>query len=218
VTDTPALPLTDVEQRFIACWGEISALWGVNRSIGRIHALLYLAARPLCAEDITTGLQISHGNCSTSLRDLLAWGVIRRVHLPGERKSYYEAEGDPWTWFYTCIRERRRREIMPLLEDLLDVERQSLEAAVGAEGDEREHAARARARIETFAKFMDEFVDLIDAFLTVGPGPVGKALRAVARLAPKSRPAPLARGASAVSESAADPSVAPDDATRGGAS
>jgi DNA-binding transcriptional regulator GbsR (MarR family) len=70
----------EIEDRFIEVWGEISALWGVNKSVGRIQALLYLAAEPLDIEFIGQRLQISHGNTSTSIRDLLGWGVIRRVH------------------------------------------------------------------------------------------------------------------------------------------
>ena len=109
MADRPATALTEVEDRFISLWGDISALWGVNRSVGRIHALLFLSRQPLDMETITERLQISHGNCSTSIRDLLAWNSIRRVHVSGERRVLYESEQDPWTWFHACIRERRRR-------------------------------------------------------------------------------------------------------------
>lgn len=182
--------LTEVEDRFIAQWGEISALWGVNRTVGRIHALLYLSRQPLDMETITKRLQISHGNCSTSIRDLLAWNSIRRVHVPGERRVLYESEQDPWTWFHACIRERRRREVVPVVDamhEITDHAKLSADAADAAGSPEAGDLHDAFERIARFAKFMDEFQDLIDAFLAVGAGPLGKALRTVAKFVPKAR-------------------------------
>ena len=40
--EAKAAALHEVEDRFISHWGEISARCGVNRSVGRIHALLFL--------------------------------------------------------------------------------------------------------------------------------------------------------------------------------
>ena len=175
----------DLEDRFIACWGEISSLWGVNRSIGRIHALLFLSPEPLDAETITARLGISHGNGSTSLNSLLGWGVIRRVHLPGERRARFEAEKEPWEWFHTCTRERRRREIRPVVDALHSVRDLAARSAADAPG--RGDLAETRDRIASFVAFMDEFVDLIDVFLALGHGRMGKTLRGLARLAPKGR-------------------------------
>ena len=175
----------ELEDRFIACWGEISALWGVNRSIGRIHALLFLSPEPLDAETITERLGISHGNGSTSLQSLLGWGVIRRLHVPGERRARYEAEKDSWEWFHTCTRERRRREIRPVVDSLHSVRDHAVRSAAASPG--RRDLEETRDRIGSFVAFMDEFVDLIDVFLALGHGRMGKALRGLARFAPKGR-------------------------------
>ena len=177
----------DVEDRFIESWGQIAALWGVNRSIGRIHALLYLSPEPMHSETITKRLQISHGNCSTSLRELLSWGVLRRVHRPGERKAYYESEQDPWTWFHATIRERRRREVAPVMVELDSVAAFAGKSLRAARGAKKAELKQTYARIERFHKFVGEFDQLIGAFLTVGAGPMGKALRTVAKLVPKRR-------------------------------
>lgn len=179
----------DVEDRFIESWAAIAELWGVNRSIGRIHALLYLAAEPLDAESIRNRLRISHGNVSTSIRDLMSWGVIRKVHRPGERKARYEAEQDPWTWFHTCIKERRRREVIPVLDALHAVDDEALAAVKGTRGEARRRREELQQRIHRFAVFSDEFVDLIDVFLGVGAGRMGKIFRSVARFLPKGRQA-----------------------------
>jgi len=175
----------ELEDRFIENWGEISALWGVPRTIGRIHALLYLTGAPVHMEAISKRLQISHGNCSTSLRDLLAWGVIRRVHVPGERKAYYESEPDPWTWFHSCISERRRREIKPLQDSLHDVRDYAKQLHAEADSEGKAELAGTSDRVERFTKFIDEFMMLVDAFLAAGHGPLGKALRTVAKAMPK---------------------------------
>ena len=179
--------MREVEDRFIEAWGAISELWGVNRSIGRIQATLYLAAEPMDAAAIRERLQISHGNVSISLRDLLAWGVIRKVHRAGERKARYEAEQEPWTWFHTCIGERRRREVVPVLDQLHAIDQDARGAIKGARGATRERREQLQERIHRFAEFSDEFVDLIDVFLTVGAGKMGKVFRSVARFMPKGR-------------------------------
>lgn len=176
-----------IEDRFIEAWGDISALWGVNRTIGRIQALLYLAENPLDMETVTKRLAISHGNCSTSIRDLLAWGVIRKVHLPGERRVKYEAEQDPWTWFHTCIRERRRREVVPVMQTLADIEHLAQRASKESTQADRAELKRLHGQIQKFERFSTEFVDLIDAFLAIGAGPLGKTLWLSAKLVPKRR-------------------------------
>jgi len=180
----------EVEDRFIECWGEISALWGVNPSIGRIHALLFLSPAPLDLEAIRERLAISHGNASTSLRELLGWGVVRRLRPVGERRATFESEKDPWTWFHRTIEERRRREISPLLVRLEEVRDHAREERKGRRGAERAAVDHVVERIETFTAFTEEFVDLVDAFLAVGSGRMGKSLRSLAKLAAPRRRAP----------------------------
>jgi DNA-binding transcriptional regulator GbsR (MarR family) len=177
----------EVEDRFIEVWGEISALWGVNKSVGRVQVLLYLAAEPMDIDSIAARLQISHGNASTSIRDLMAWGVIRRVHKAGDRKTFFEAEQDPWTWFHTTIRERRRREVVPVMERLHEAAGFAEGAAKGTKGGERKELEDLQQRITRFAGFAHEFVDLIDAFLAMGHGRMAKAFRMLAKLMPKGR-------------------------------
>ena len=177
----------EVEDRFIEVWGDISTLWGVNKSVGRVQALLYLSREPLDIDSIAERLQISHGNASTSIKDLLAWGVIRRVHKPADRKTFFEAEQDPWTWFHTTIRERRRREVVPVMERLHEAAGFAQGVAKGTKGPERKELDELQQRIGRFADFAHEFVDLIDAFLGMGHGTMAKAFRMLAKLMPKSR-------------------------------
>jgi DNA-binding transcriptional regulator GbsR (MarR family) len=89
--------------------------WGVNRSVAQIHALLYLSDVPLTAEDIADRLGMARSNVSTSLRELLGWNLIRRVHAMGDRRDYYEAEADMFEMVRRIAMGRKAREIDPAL-------------------------------------------------------------------------------------------------------
>src|SRR5262245_33307279 len=102
-------PLHELEERFVLYWGEMPSAWGINRTMGQIHGLLYVSPEPLCAEDIMQRLKISRGNASMNLRALEDWGVVHRVHFTGARREYYRALTDVWELFNTLVQERKRR-------------------------------------------------------------------------------------------------------------
>lgn len=102
-------------ERFVVHWGEMGTTWGVNRSVAQIHALLYLSENPLTAEDIADRLGMARSNVSTSLRELLGWNLIRRVHAMGDRRDYYEAEADMFEMVRRIALVRKAREIDPAL-------------------------------------------------------------------------------------------------------
>jgi len=83
-------------EQFVLRWGDMGGQWGVNRSVAQIHALLYVSERPLTAEDIADALGMARSNVSNSMRELLAWKLIRRVPVLGDRRDHYEAETDLW--------------------------------------------------------------------------------------------------------------------------
>lgn len=157
--------LSSLQDRFIDSWGELATIWGTQRSGGRLHSLLYIAPDPLCAEDIGERLQISHGNTSTTVRQLLSAGVIRRMHRPGERRAYFSSEPDPWQWMKNTIRQRREREVMPVLRmmrELLD-ELAALERDAPRELLAELHATRDK--IQVFLGFLEQLLMLLDTFV-----------------------------------------------------
>lgn len=91
----------------------MSSSWGINRTMAQIHALLFVAGKPLTVDEIMQRLLISRGNASMSLRDLMDWGIVRRFRRPGERRDTYQSETDAWQMFARVVRERKRREIDP---------------------------------------------------------------------------------------------------------
>ncbi len=76
-------------ERFVLQWGEMASRWGVNRSVGQIHALLYLSEYPMTAEDIANTLGMARSNVSTSLKELMGWNLIKRVHVMRDRRDFY---------------------------------------------------------------------------------------------------------------------------------
>ena len=105
-----------VTERFVVHWGEMGTHWGVNRSVAQIHALLYVTGEQLTAEQISQTLGLARSNVSNSLKELLSWELIRRVHVLGDRRDHFEAEGDLWEMLMAIARGRKKREINPTLE------------------------------------------------------------------------------------------------------
>lgn len=105
--------LTEAQDQFILEWGRMSSSWGINRTMAQIHALLFVTGIPLEVNDIMERLQISRGNASMNLRELMDWGIVRRFRRPGDRKDTYISETDPYQMFIRVVRERKRREIDP---------------------------------------------------------------------------------------------------------
>jgi DNA-binding transcriptional regulator GbsR (MarR family) len=104
--------------RFIAFWGRMASTWGINRTMAQIHALLYCSEAPLNTDDIMARLDISRGNANMNLRSLTDWNLVSKTHLPESRKDFYVAEKDVWTITAQIIRERERREIQPVRDQL----------------------------------------------------------------------------------------------------
>jgi DNA-binding transcriptional regulator GbsR (MarR family) len=106
---------------FILHWGEMGTHWGVNRSVSQIHALLYLSDRPIPAEEITETLVLARSNVSTALKELQSYGIVRRVHVDGDRRDHFVAETDLWEMLSRIVTERKRREIDPTIAMLDDL-------------------------------------------------------------------------------------------------
>jgi DNA-binding transcriptional regulator GbsR (MarR family) len=116
ITDTPQTPassLAPAVQQFVLHWGNLGDRWGVNRSVSQIHALLYVADKPLTAEEIADSLGIARSNVSNSLRELLAWDLIRAVPVLRDRRTFYVAETDLWTLVSRIAAGRKERELDP---------------------------------------------------------------------------------------------------------
>jgi DNA-binding transcriptional regulator GbsR (MarR family) len=108
--------LSKIKQRYILHWGEMGTRWGINRTVAQIHALLYLSPTPLTAEEIAETLSVARSNVSTSVRELESWGLVRPVHVLGDRREHYESMKDVWEMFCLIGEQRKKRELDPTME------------------------------------------------------------------------------------------------------
>lgn len=109
------MQLTPVTQKFVLHWGEMGTRWGINRTVAQIHALLFLSPRPLHAEEIAETLSVARSNVSNSLRELQNWGIVKTVHVLGDRRDHFESMKDVWEMFRVILDERKKRETDPTL-------------------------------------------------------------------------------------------------------
>jgi DNA-binding transcriptional regulator GbsR (MarR family) len=107
--------LSPVQQKFILHWGEMGTRWGINRTVAQIHALLYISPKPLNAEEISDTLGVARSNVSNSLKELQGWGIIKLIHVLGDRRDHFESTKDVWEMFRVVLDERKKREIDPTI-------------------------------------------------------------------------------------------------------
>src|SRR5687768_4240222 len=152
---SPQQNLRTAQDTFIRRWGEMGQTWGINRTMGEIHAFLYITGQPQCTDDVMERLNISRGNASMSLRALCDWGIIRRLHKRGERREYFESLGDVWEMFSIIAAERKRREMDPVLETIRQCQRMLAEPTIGKAGASQEAIQITRQRLAGMEEFME---------------------------------------------------------------
>lgn len=147
--------LTAATERFVLHWGEMGARWGINRTVAQIHALLYLSPKPLNAEEIAETLSVARSNVSNSLKELQGWGIVRIVHVMGDRRDHFESMKDVWEMFRTIMDERKKRESDPTLHML----RESV-AELKAGGSQAD--AYTRERLTDMLNFFENMTNWYD--------------------------------------------------------
>lgn len=145
--------------QFILYWGDLGGQWGVNRSVAQIHALLYVATRPMNAEEITEALGIARSNVSNSLKELIGWKLIRRVPIPGDRREHFEAETDVWEMAVRIAQGRKEREIEPAAL--------ALKACVEEANSDKNTDPTILQRLKDMQEFVDEGTRWYEQMLTI---------------------------------------------------
>jgi DNA-binding transcriptional regulator GbsR (MarR family) len=148
--------LSDAYAQFVETWGSMGVLWGINRSMARIHAFILLSGEPVDLDTVAKELSISRGNASMSLKELRNWGIITRVHVPGDRRDFYVAEPETWSMIFKIAHERKKREFDPALHAL----RHLLQ-----EGDMQSNE-EVHARLQELESTLTTLDRVLDRFLT----------------------------------------------------
>lgn len=116
------MKLAEAKQQFISNWGAMGTQWGINRTMAQIHALLLVSVNPVTQDDIMETLSISRGNVNMNIRELISWGLVDRVIIAGERKEFFTAEKDIWKVATLIIKERKKRELDPMIKLMAQLE------------------------------------------------------------------------------------------------
>ncbi len=151
------MKLSEAKQQFISSWGAFGTHWGINRTMAQIHALLLVTPDPVTQDEMMEQLNISRGNVNMNIRELIDWGLVERVLLPGERKEYFTAEKDIWKVATQIIKERKKRELDPMLKLLAQLE--------DVEGDKKDKEVKqfsdTISGIRKFGKQADKMLDVM---------------------------------------------------------
>lgn len=161
------MQLTDIQRKFVLHWGEMGSLWGVNRTVSQIHALLFAHGKPLHAEELSETLNVARSNVSNSLKELQAWNLVRVTHVLGDRRDYFETSVDVWELFRTVVRERKEREFDPTVRVLREII---------ASPDFAKEPADAQDRIRSTMELMAKLGTWADEMLRLSPGTLDKVL------------------------------------------
>lgn len=114
--------LNPVMEKLVLHWGEMGARWGISRMVAQIHALLHFSAEPLAADEIVEALGVARSHVSNSLKELQSWGVVKVVHVMGDRREHFQSIKNVWQLFEILLDERKRREMDPTLKALRETQ------------------------------------------------------------------------------------------------
>jgi DNA-binding transcriptional regulator GbsR (MarR family) len=148
---------TEAKEELIQAWGNLGYSWGLNKTMAQIHALLLVSTKPLTTEDIMEELSISRGNANMNVRALLDWGIVSRVSVPGERKEFFKSEKDIWALARQVAKERRKRELEPILKVLKEVNE--------IQTDGSEETKEFKKVVKELRSFAEKSDGLIDTFI-----------------------------------------------------
>lgn len=149
------MQLSEGKQQFVEEWGKLSVNWGVNKTMGQIHALLLVTNKCICCETIMDHLSLSRGNVNTNLRSLVEWGLVHKKNVDGQRKEFFSAEKDIWKAFKQIIKHRKKKELEPLVSLL---ENMSL---VQADCEESDEFCKVMKELKAFTKKADSSLNSI---------------------------------------------------------
>jgi DNA-binding transcriptional regulator GbsR (MarR family) len=118
--------LSEEEIAFSEIIGDLVEQWGFKRHLGRIWSLIYLRQSPQSPTLMQQELSLSAGAVSSALSELQTWGVVKRIHIAGDRNFYYESEQHLWKAIANVLRTRELRILeqahvgLRILEETLD--------------------------------------------------------------------------------------------------
>jgi len=176
----PEGALSALERRFVDNWAGLARAFGMDGTLGRVHALTFVRDEGVHATAGSAALNLEDLEAARYLEELVRWGVVRKTTLQGV--TSFHADADPWSWFMTTIKERGRREFGPLIESIRDANVRAQELRTSLPPHSAPQELRRIERIARFTQFVEQIAGLLETFASVGAGPMMSALRMVARV------------------------------------
>lgn len=98
--------MPDWMRDFTDYFGGLGARWGMDDELCRVHAWLYLMARPVALADMADALSLNGETLDDILLRLEEMGVASRA-VDGK----WSTGGDPWALLLAGLEQRRREEV-----------------------------------------------------------------------------------------------------------
>ena len=146
-------------EKYVLHWGEMGTRWGTNRTVAQIQALLYLSPEPLSADEIVDLLSVARSNVSTSIRELQGYGLVRMIHVLGDRRDYFESVSDVWDLFRIILEQRKQRELNPTLS-MLRTCAEEVDAEADTDAVTKERIRNMLGFIETTSEWYDKISEV----------------------------------------------------------
>jgi len=146
----------EAKDKFISTWGVLGSSWGINKAMAQIHALLWISPEPLSMEDIMEELQISRGNTSMNLRQLIDWGIVYKETKAGDRKEYFASEKEVQELARQVAKERSKREIKPVIKVLKEVS-----SIKNDESEKTKELIKQTTELYDIVSSMDKMIDKV---------------------------------------------------------
>jgi DNA-binding transcriptional regulator GbsR (MarR family) len=150
------MALTEQELKFVNTWGILGSNWGINKTMAQLHALLMISESALSTEDMMESLSISRGNANMNIRALVEWGLVDKELIAGDRKDYYSAKKDIWVVARQIAKQRRKRELDPVINALQSLKNDK-------EVDKNSELGKRITDIEDFALKVDRMLEKFTA-------------------------------------------------------
>lgn len=155
-------------EKFLGTVGRISYVFGLNKFVAQLYALLYLSRKPLSLDEIAQMLGVSKGNVSINIRELEKWGAVRKIWVRGSRKDYYEADHQIQKVFTKKLKsaiEKRLAEVSEMIAEFNSI----IKSTNGKLTEEEKEVAKGYLerikKIEAFKNTIVNALALADKFL-----------------------------------------------------
>jgi len=145
--------LQTVRDSVITGLGQLTDFFGFSPVMGHLYGALLMSPDPLSLDELEAIVAKSKASVSMNMQAIERWGMVRQVWVKGDRRKYYDAEGDLWKIVTTVIESRERREVGLALDILEDSAHQLREASGRLNAEDQKTAEYYLTQIKNLQAF-----------------------------------------------------------------